>query len=293
MKSSDPLVSVIISVYNGKKYILRALLSILAQSFDNFEIILIDDGSTDGTANAIKLIQDQRVKFIQQENQGLTKSLNRALRMANGKWIARHDADDFSIYSRFEKQIEFLRSNPDLGMVGTSCFIQPERHGIINEVYIYPQAYNEILDAFYHYNPLVHGSVIINKDIMDEVGGYNEEFLFVQDYELWSRIIKRTKVSNLSVPLYVRTVHRHCSQITANKEPIFNKIQKRFIEYYPEYKIKRRTKIKEIQAVDIYPLLKATNGWNKLLRQTFRRIGVEAKRQGLPWIKWLLLSLLY
>lgn len=108
MKKYNPHVSIIMSVYNGERYILRCLMSILSQEYRDFEIVLIDDGSTDLTWELISKVSDDRLKCIRHDNVGLTKSLNKALEMASGNWIARHDADDFSISSRLSRQISFL-----------------------------------------------------------------------------------------------------------------------------------------------------------------------------------------
>ena len=210
---NSPVISLIMSVYNGEKYIARALMSLLAQTFDNFEVILVDDGSTDATANIVRSIRDGRIKYIEQSNSGLTKSLNKALSIATGKWIARHDADDFSISTRFERQLAFLNKNPNIGLLGSSCFIQPERLGMINEIYMYPERYEEILAVFTTYNPFVHGSMLIDRELLLASGGYNEQYRYVQDYELWSRIILKTQAYNLKTPLYVRSIHQSASQV--------------------------------------------------------------------------------
>ena len=290
----SPAISVIMSVYNGEKYIGRALMSLLAQTFDDFEIILVNDGSSDATANIIHSIRDNRIKYIEQSNAGLPKSLNKALTIATGKWIARHDADDFSISTRFEQQLAFLSSNPQIGLLGSSCFIQPPRHlGIINEMYFYPERYEELLSVFTTYNPFVHGSILIDRELLMSNGGYNEEYRYVQDYELWSRIILKTQAHNLKTPLYVRTIHQTASQIQVNKEPIFKEISNKFKRMNSEHYRPDASCFREITSQSIYPAVTLRQSWNQSIRYSYYRMSVESRKQGLPWLRTWLQSFIY
>lgn len=219
------MISVIMPFYNAERYITRSVLSILCQNYKNIELILIDDGSTDSSAEIVSRIKDDRIVFLKQKNKGLTKSLNIGLSISRGDYIARHDADDFSIFNRFEKQIQILEEDESLSFLGSSCFIQPENHGIVNEVFSYPENTQDINNAFTTYNPFVHGSIVIRKKVLEKFGGYNEEYRYVQDYELWSRIIPYVKSINLKDPLYVRSVHSNASEMIVNKKPIFDEIK--------------------------------------------------------------------
>ena len=113
------LVSVVLPVYNGAKYLRDAIDSMLAQSYANFELIIIDDGSTDDSINIISAFNDPRIRLYSQENQGLAATLNRGITLAKGAYIARQDQDDVSLPNRLSKQAAFLETNPDYGMVGT------------------------------------------------------------------------------------------------------------------------------------------------------------------------------
>ncbi len=290
---SNPEISILMSVFNGEQYILRALLSLLVQTYGNFELILIDDGSTDHTADMIRRIHDPRIRFYQQDNMGLTKSLNRALGMASGKWIARHDADDFSIHTRLADQLAFLDSHPHVGLLGTSCFIQPERHGIINEVYKYPEAHHDIVKAFSSYNPFVHGSMIISRKLMETAGGYGEECTYVQDYELWSRLLPETCAGNFAEPLYVRTVHSGTSQMTIDKTALSEKIRDRYNKSLASDCRLSDTSLPEIEAISFYPVFTAGNGWNRSIARTFDKMARAAHKQNLPWFSLSVQSFLY
>ncbi len=132
--SENPKVSVIMSVYNGDKYLREAIESILNQTFTDFEFIIVNDGSTDNSLEIIESYDDERIKTINnKKNIGLTKSLNKALKFAKGKYIARQDADDVSLPNRFEKQVEYLDSHPEVALVGTSVYLIDENGKIIGK----------------------------------------------------------------------------------------------------------------------------------------------------------------
>ena len=279
------------SVYNGARYIARALFSILVQSFSDFEVIIIDDGSSDATADIIASIHDDRIKFIRQENSGLTKSLNKAIALAQGNWIARHDSDDFSIFDRFETQMRYLGQHPEVGILGSSCFIQPDRIGVINEIYNYPQDHEEILAAFTTYNPIVHGSTMIDRALLLANGGYNEKYRYVQDYELWSRLLMQTRIANLPTPLYVRTIHHGTSERQVDKEPIFNEIRNSFFACYGT--VGNPSRFRNIQSISLYPAITLRDSWNRSLRTTLRKISQVGHRHGKSWFGTWLHSWLY
>jgi len=290
-----PDISVIMPVFNGERYVARAVLSILVQTYENFEVILIDDGSTDRTADIIASIKDPRLKFFKQKNMGLTKSLNRALSMAKGKWIARHDADDFSIRTRFVQQINYLQNHPTIGLLGTSCFIQPEKYGIINEIYHFPVKYKDILNAFPEFNPFVHGSMMIKKKLLEDHGGYNEGYRYVQDYELWSRLLRKTEARNLAAPLYVRTIHEAASEVCVGKEPIFNEIRDNYLNRQgSEMSVeKHRGFVKPLKKTSFYPIITRANNWNRDIADSLYRMSCSARNHGVPWCGLWLQSKLY
>ena len=178
MPKMNPTISVIMSVYNGERYLKDSIESILNQSFSDFEFIIINDGSTDNSNNIIIEYSksDSRIVFVNQKNIGLTKSLNKGLKIAKGEYIARQDSDDISDEKRFENQINFLIKGYDI----CCC-----RHFIIN--------YNKISPGFGFYlwkpllllkNTIIHGTMMINKRKLIELGGYDDNFIYSQDYKL-------------------------------------------------------------------------------------------------------------
>lgn len=206
--------------YNAEKYINEAIESILKQTFKNFEFIIIDDCSNDDTLNLIKNYahQDNRINLIQNKvNKGLTKSLNIGIEHAKGKYIARMDADDISHPERLKTQYNFLEKNEEIILVGTSGFTINENGDIIEERDV-PLTHKEIEKVIMVVNPMIHSSVMFRKEKIRYIGGYNEDFKKVQDYELWFRsIYNEYRMANLSDRLiYYRTNNKYFERKSLN-----------------------------------------------------------------------------
>jgi glycosyltransferase involved in cell wall biosynthesis len=197
-----PLVSVIIPIYNGAAYLREAIESILLQTYSNFELIIINDGSKDESASIIKQFHDPRIRYFNQANQGLASTLNRAIELARGEYVARQDQDDISLPQRFEKQVAFLQTYPDHGMVGTWAEII-EGTKITGRIHQHP-AENAVLkfDLLFN-NPFVHSSMMIRKSVFNKVGLYSIDKTRQppEDYELWSRVAREFEVANIPEPL--------------------------------------------------------------------------------------------
>ncbi len=200
-------ISVILSVYNGEQYIKEAIDSILEQSYTDFECIVIDDGSTDSTPAIITRIKDPRIVYLTNEkNIGLVQSLNKGLRVAKGELIARMDADDISLPDRFEKQVGFLDTHPEVGVLGTAMR-QIDSSGRTLSVLVVPERHPEILWRMFFGLAVVHASVMMRREVVLKVGGYNNNYQHIEDTELWSRLIHMTRFTNLSEILYQRHLH--------------------------------------------------------------------------------------
>lgn len=197
----NPKVSVIMSVYNGEKYVKNAIESILNQTFEDFEFIIINDGSTDKTKEILEGFKDMRLFIMHQENSGLTLSLNNAIELSRGEYIARMDADDISLPQRFELQVKFLDENKDIAVVGSHYYIIDDQDRIIDTRYVIcePELIQEALLTSCQFG---HGTVMIRKNVLNEVGYYNPEAIHVEDYELWLRMAENFKMSNLDTILY-------------------------------------------------------------------------------------------
>lgn len=276
MLNDKPLVSVIMGAYNAERVIFDSVLSVLSQTYKNVELIVINDGSTDKTESILSNINDDRLRIINQKNCGLTKSLNRAIREANGDFIARQDADDLSIVTRLEEQVNHLIKKPHIKLLGSSTFVSNKK-GIFNEIYHYPSSMSDIRSAIYQYNPFVHGSVIIDTKTLKDAGGYNENYKYVQDYELWSRLVHEVPVENLDKPLYARLRGYDCSEVTVDKTEYVEKIKNNIKP--SSYKTDEVTQIK---SESIYPLMSLfSNKNNKLIRDTYRAIASYAVNHNL------------
>ena len=197
----SPNVSVIMSVYNGEKYLREAIDSILNQTFTDFEFIIINDGSTDGTREILESYSDSRIRLIHQENIGLTKSLNRGLKLARGEYIARQDADDVSYPERLSYQVVFIEKRPDVVLVGTHASFIDQR-GTEFSVWRPPATHDAIRKQMLKGNSFCHGSVIFRKECLNTVGSYREQFRYTQDYDLWFRISDQYEVANIERILY-------------------------------------------------------------------------------------------
>ncbi|WP_428331634.1 glycosyltransferase family 2 protein [Mucilaginibacter sp.] len=201
---SLPLVSVIMPVFNCEKFIKEAIDSILNQSFVDFELIIIDDCSTDDTVTIINEYKDQRINFIQKlKNTGYVSSLNMALKIAKGELIARMDGDDVSHLKRLEKQVTFLNSNPNIAICGSWYELSSTK-----ETIKYPTENEEIKIALLEYCALGHPTVMFRKSFLNNYQlSYDEAFSPAEDYELWTRIAVVGQISNIPETLLYYRMH--------------------------------------------------------------------------------------
>lgn len=206
---NSPEVTVLLCAFNAEKFIRESIDSILDQTYQNFELLVIDDASTDRTQEIIEKISDNRIRVIKNKrNIGLTKSLNVGLKEAKGIFIARQDADDISEINRLKNQVEYLRENSDIGIVGGQYTLIDKNSKKIDTLVISKPSG---LDALRIYlaidNPFVHGAVTFRKAEIEQLGGYNEEFITNQDIELWSRALRKYKGFNLTCKVMRLRVH--------------------------------------------------------------------------------------
>ena len=203
--NNNPEISVIMSVYNGENYLKESIESILNQEYEDFEFIIVNDKSTDNSLRIINEFQDNRIQIVNnKKNLGLTKSLNIAIKLAKGRYIARQDADDISLPQRFKKQYSFLEKNPEIAVLGTSIY-RIDRNG--KELGVVLSLEQPSFKDMLNWNHFKHGSILFRKVLVNEIGGYNELFEYVQDYEFWLRTSKEREVRNLKDPLYKLRIH--------------------------------------------------------------------------------------
>jgi len=208
-----PVVSVIMSTYNEEEHVSEAIESILNQRFNDFEFIIINDGSVDKTYGIIKRYaeKDKRIRIINHEKrEGLANSLNDGIKIAKGKYIARMDADDISLPERFQKQVEFMEKHLQTGAIG-SCYKEVDESGNILPRKQNPRPWKDIKKALFFYNPICHPTAMVRKEVLKKVGSYDESFPTSQDYELFSRIAQFSELRNHDEVLLIRRFPKEVS----------------------------------------------------------------------------------
>ena len=218
---NDFKISVLMGVYNEEKYVGQAITSILNQTFDNFEFIIVNDGSTDNTLKILNdyAQKDNRIRIINQTNNtGLTKALNNGLQYCDGKYIARMDGNDMAHATRFEKQIHFLEKNKDYAVVGTWREEFWPDTGKKRRVTL-PTKNKDLQRTLVKGSCIGHSTTMIRGSILRDYK-YNEYFKNSQDNELWARIGKKYKFANL--PEVLTQISRIKGSITDSKKILRN-----------------------------------------------------------------------
>ena len=199
MNKSNPKVSILMCVYNGETYLQKAVESILAQTFKDFEFVIVDDGSTDSSWYILTEYRkkDARIVLIQNEdNLGLEKSLNKGIAATKGEYVARQDADDISLPNRLQLQVDFLDAHPEVGALGSAVeFIDP--NGTVLRQLELPTDDESIKSLLLINNCLWHSSMVIRKSLLQKLGGYDEKMLHAEDYDLWWRIGRNSRLATL------------------------------------------------------------------------------------------------
>jgi glycosyltransferase involved in cell wall biosynthesis len=190
-----PKITVLMTVYNGEKYLREAIDSILNQTFTDFELLIINDGSTDNTPEILRSYDDPRIEIVRNfENLGRPKSLNIGLGLAKGEYIAIMDADDISFPDRFTKEVNYLDNNPDVAMVGTGRE-NIDENGKLIDVFIPPKIVS--VERLLKANPFQHSSVIFRKEIIIEAGNYCNLMQGTEDFYLWLKLIRNHHLHNI------------------------------------------------------------------------------------------------
>jgi glycosyltransferase involved in cell wall biosynthesis len=224
-----PKVSVIMSVYNGERHLPDAMESMLGQTFDKFEFIIINDGSTDKTVDVLTSYDDHRIQIVNNgENLGLTKCLNIGLKMAKCEYIARMDADDVSLPERLERQLNFLERNADVGLVGSYAQFIDENG---NRFYVWkmPTEDTRIRQQLRKSNSFCHGSTMYRRECINDVGSYREKFKYAQDRDLWFRISERYNLANIDILLYrMRRIRGSISRMKSSEQALYSLLAAEF-----------------------------------------------------------------
>lgn len=215
----SPIVSVVTVFHNRVEEVAVSIGSLLAQTYDTIEIIAIDDGSTDGTAEALLAFQDPRLKVIIQKNRGFTATMDAAVREAAGQYLAVHGAGDISMPTRIERQAGVLAAHPEVVVVGCRVSnddgdIRPDKTSISTEQ---PLSYFEVVRI----NPITHGEAMFRVDTYKRAGGYRAFFQYAQDHDLWLRMDRIGKFWSIKDSLYIRRRFKN----SVNADPLKVMIQ--------------------------------------------------------------------
>jgi len=222
-----PIVTVFMAAYNAEEFIEKSVISILDQSFKNFELIIVNDGSTDNTVGLIEQIKDPRIKLVHnKENIGLQATRNRLLDLATGKYIAILDSDDIASPDRLEAQVSFLEDHSEIALCGGHADVIDENNKPTGIKYIQPC--DETLEVFMLFgNPFINSSVLFRRDVFVQLGGYRD-YAPAEDFDLFARIAAKHKIANLNKTLVKYRIHQ--SNISKKENSLQIKNEERILE---------------------------------------------------------------
>jgi glycosyltransferase involved in cell wall biosynthesis len=223
-------VSVVMAAYNGERYIEESVRSILGQTLENFEFIIVDDGSTDSTFNKLQQIGDPRLRIIRQSNQGQTSALIAGIQHAKGDLIARLDDDDYSLPNRLMSQLKFMEAHPKVSLCG-SRFQELHRGRLVAQRVPFVQTNTEIKRIMSFYNPFAHSSVMFRHDAYFKVGGYSKKYTISMDYDLWLRLMDVGEVCNIDEAFTVIRLHNNSVSMKQERLKILEGIEIRTRAY--------------------------------------------------------------
>ena len=215
----NPLVSVIMSVKDDEYNVFNAVKSILSQTYQNIELLVVDDYSSDSTYEILKSIDSDKLKvFRNKENIGLTKSLNFLIKKTNGEYIARQDSDDLSFKNRIESQLEIIHNN-SIDLVCSRAIVKDSNRIIPGISFYLPL--NFILKIK---NPIIHGTILIKKSTLVDIGSYDEEFKYAQDYRLILNLQRnKYKIFQMNEVLYQLNMENNISSNFKSEQAVFAK----------------------------------------------------------------------
>ncbi|CAN5188047.1 glycosyltransferase [soil metagenome] len=276
----SPRISVILPAYNAEEFIAEAIISILKQSYSDFELIIINDGSTDTTTQIISSFSNERIVLVNHSvNKGLIASLNEGISISKGEYIARMDADDVSYSERFKKQIEFMDKHPETGILGTSVTYFGKNVVRKNQVIL--TASEELKSRFLFSSPFNHPTVFIRKSVLDKFGfQYNQEYIHAEDYALWYHMLRKTEFANLNEALlYYRLTPQQISQNQKNAQyHSVMKMQKKILAEMLLEPSEKEWKIQQALYTEEYPIdqdfPEAVNEWLHKLKNANAATGL-------------------
>lgn len=211
--AASPRVTILMPVYNGCPYLGAAIESMLGQTFTDFELLIVDDASTDDSRKVAAGFADPRIRLLANErNLGLIGTLNVGLRAARGEYVARMDQDDWSLPQRLERQVAYLDDHAEVGALGTG-FQLMDAAGVRGIDVRFPASHASIRWSLAFFSPVAHPTVMMRRQLVAAVGGYSDAAVHCEDYDLWWRLSRVTRIANLQEVLL--RLRKHDSSITA------------------------------------------------------------------------------
>lgn len=205
------LVSVLIPVFNEQSSVSRALSSVLGQTYRDFEVLVVDDGSTDDTTSIVSSFSDKRIRLIRKPtNSGIVASLNLGLSLARGEYVARLDGDDVARPERLAKQVAWMDGHPDAGLVGSWAMLHDLAHHE-DRICAPPIFHKELVAYMHHENPFIHSSVLFRTGLARQLGGYVDTYRWSEDYALWILMASHMQVANIPEILVERYENNNSS----------------------------------------------------------------------------------
>jgi len=210
-----PAVSVVMTTFDCVRFVREAIASILAQTFTDFEFVIVDDGSTDGTVEAIREFRDPRIHLAQVSRRGRIASLNHAFRLARAPLVANHDADDVALPERLELSVKAMREHPEWAMLGAAEVPLIDEGGQQLGTRTRQTEPRKLRRDLGHSMPFFHSTCMYRKAAWEAAGGFDESLAMFEDYDLWVRLAASHDVANLPVPLAKK--RRHAAQAFDHK----------------------------------------------------------------------------
>ncbi|MES2418185.1 MAG: glycosyltransferase family 2 protein [Bacteroidota bacterium] len=286
---NNPKLTVLMPAYNAQQYIAEAIKSVLTQSFNNFELLIINDGSTDKTLAIINTFDDKRIRIINQENKGIAAALNTGLSAANTIYIARFDADDICYPDRLQVQYDFMVANPDYSVIGSAAdYVDVAKNYVFTHL---PLAFSnsEIRQLDFRSCPFIHSSVFYKREIILGYGGYNEYAYTFEDHLLWVNLLRKEKVCNLERSLI--KVRLNPESITIDEKwrtPQFRKIKYKALQ---EFTISRANGLKLLAIIKSQHAVRIKEGaYYALLGKKYLWNNYQPKKARENLIKSLVIS---
>jgi len=224
------MVTVLMAVYNGEKYVIPAIDSVLSQTVEEYEFLIIDDGSTDRSPEILRRFAalDPRIRLIQRENRGLVPTLNEGLAQARGKWILRLDHDDIAYPENIERHLEFIASHPRCVVVGGAFDYIDEKGRYLTTIY-QPED-NETIQRMMlcGHNALCDSTLMFDRELAIRVGGYRDEMVLAEDFDLWLRMGEHGELAN--IPVVVAQYRLHTSSVSGKHHARQRQVMQRACE---------------------------------------------------------------